>query len=139
MAFNKLDRTGDGIVTVEDLAGQYNVEFHPKFQSGEMSKKEILEDFMRQWDTIKRDGKVTREEFEDYYKDISASIDKDDYFELSIRNAWHLAGGEGWCENTSIPRELQIGADGSQKVVMSKGHETFSYDQNAKRFWGADV
>ena len=28
-------------------------------------------------------------------------IGNDDYFELMIRNAWHLSGGEGWCENTS--------------------------------------
>lgn len=104
-----------------------------------MTKREILEDFMKQWDTIKRDGTVTVEEFEDYYKDISASIDKDDYFEMSIRNAWHLAGGEGACANTSIPRELVTDAAGNQKVVMSKGHETFSYDDNTKRFWGADT
>lgn len=42
MAFAKLDKTGDGIVTVEDLVGTYNVEFHPKFKSGEMSKRDIL-------------------------------------------------------------------------------------------------
>jgi hypothetical protein len=69
---------------------------------------------------------------------VSASIDEDDYFELTIRNAWHIAGGEGKCANTTIPRELVIGADGSQKVQMSKGHETFSYDQNTKRFWGGE-
>ena len=41
-AFKKLDKTGDGVVTVEDLENTYSVEFHPKFKSGEMSKKDIL-------------------------------------------------------------------------------------------------
>ena len=37
-----------------------------------------------------KDGKVTAQEFENYYTNISASIDNDDYFELMIRNCWHL-------------------------------------------------
>jgi len=69
------------------------VSFHPKFKSGEMSKNDILNEFMAQWDTNVRDGKVSEAEFIDYYTDVSASIDEDDYFELMIRNAWHLDGG----------------------------------------------
>ena len=57
---------------------------------------------MKQWDTVDKDGRVTRDEFEVYYKDVSACIDDDDYFELMIRNAWKLAGGKGQYENTSI-------------------------------------
>jgi len=49
---------------------------------------------------------------------MSASIDSDDYFELMIRNAWHIAGGEGQTANTSIKRVLKTNADGSQEVVM---------------------
>lgn len=61
---------------------------------------------MSQWDTKKKDGVVHLDEFIDYYTDVSSSIDRDDYFELMIRNAWHLPGGEGASANTSIPREL---------------------------------
>jgi calcyphosin len=43
---------------------------------------------MSQWETQKIDGIVTMDEFMDYYKDISASIEDDDYFELMIRNAY---------------------------------------------------
>ncbi len=47
LAFKKLDKTGNGIVDLEDLMSTYNVEWHPKFKSGEMSKKDILEEFMK--------------------------------------------------------------------------------------------
>lgn len=106
IAFKKLDKTGNGIVDIQDLVNTYDVSFHPKYKSGEMSKNDILNEFMSQWDTVVKDGKVTLEEFEEYYNDVSASIDEDDYFELMMRNAWHIAGGEGQSANTTIPRHL---------------------------------
>ena len=33
---------------------------------------------------------VTREEFEEYYNNISGSIENDQYFELMINNAWKM-------------------------------------------------
>ena len=45
---------------------------------------------MKQWDVHTRDNKITYEEFEDYYKDVSASIDTDDYYEAMMRSAWQL-------------------------------------------------
>jgi len=87
LAYNVLDKDGSGQVTIEDIEIAYDVSQHPDFQSGLKTAKEVLLDFMSVWETRKRDGIVTIEEFEDYYKDMSASIDSDDYFELMIRNA----------------------------------------------------
>lgn len=47
------------------------------------------------------DHVVTKEEFEEYYNNISASIDDDAYFELMMTNAWKLGDaaktyGKGW-------------------------------------------
>ena len=44
---------------------------------------------------------VNKEEFEEYYNNISASIDNDQYFELMINNAWKVNEGDktyskGW-------------------------------------------
>lgn len=86
-AYKVLDKDGSGQVTIADIEMAYDVSQHPDFQSGRKTKEEVLREFMTVWETRKRDGIVTIEEFVDYYKDISASIDNDDYFELMIRNA----------------------------------------------------
>ena len=122
MAYDVLDHSGDGLVTIEDIMAVYDPTYHPDFASGRKNKEEILREFMGIWETHRKDGIVTKEEFEDYYKDISASIDGDDYFELMIRNAWHIAGGEGQTANTTIKRRLQENADGSQEVVMADNY-----------------
>ncbi len=52
---------------------------------------------------------------------LGASVDDDDYFELMIRNAWHISGGEGWCANTTCKRVLVVHSDGSQVGLMRRG------------------
>ena len=37
-----------------------------------------------------RDGKVSREEFEDYYGSLGAYIDDDTYFALMLKRAWQM-------------------------------------------------
>lgn len=108
-----LDKDGSGQVTLKDIELAYDTSFHPDFQSGTKTKTQILTEFMSVWETHKKDHVVTFEEFCDYYKDVGASISDDDYFELMIRNAWHLDGGKGQYENTSIKRVLKTNQDGS--------------------------
>ena len=115
-AFSRLDKTGDGYVTADDLARAYDVSALPDVASGRMSPRDALERFLSQWDGGVHDGIVTREEFEDYYSSLSATIDNDNYFELMMRNAWHISGGSGNAANTSCRRVLVTHRDGRQTV-----------------------
>ena len=117
-AYAILDADGSGEVTTEDIAEAYDVSMHPKFITGEKTKEEILAEFMDQWETDEKDGIVTKKEFLTYYADVSASIDEDDYFELMMRNAWHIAGGEGQTANTSNLRVLVSFTDGRPDEVI---------------------
>ena len=89
-AYAKLDKDGSGLVTLDDIKAIYDASYHPEVISGKLSAEQALLNFMGVWETHKKDGIVTRAEFEDYYKDLSAGIDSDDYFETMVRNAWKL-------------------------------------------------
>ncbi len=80
----------------------------------------ICSEFLDTFDGDEKDGKVTPAEFCQYYGNVSSSIDNDDYFELMIRNAWHISGGEGWCANSSCRRVLVTHKDGRQTVEEIK-------------------
>jgi len=116
LAFRQLDKDGSGVCEFKEIAGIYDATRHPEVLAGRLTVEEVLLTFIKCWDRD-GDGRITLLEFLDYYKDISCSIDDDDYFELMIRNAWHLAGGKGWCANTSNLRVLVVHNDGTEEVV----------------------
>ncbi|NXV08336.1 CAPSL protein, partial [Cettia cetti] len=90
-AFQKLDKTGDGVVTIEDLRGLYNVKYHPKYLNGDWTEDQVFKAFLDNFDSSNdKDGKVTTEEFMNYYAGVSASIDTDIYFIIMMKNAWKL-------------------------------------------------
>jgi len=122
LAFAQLDQRGKGVVTLEDIARIYDVSGNPLVKAGKMSKVDALKAFMSLWHLSdkKHTDDITLEDFLEYYDWISASIDRDDYFELMIRNAWHIEGGEGWSANTSNLRVLVTHEDGHQSIETIK-------------------
>jgi len=89
-AYAKLDVNGDGQVTLDDIAKLYDVSKHPEIVNGSMTPKEVFMQFMSLWDTQIPDGIITMDEFCDYYRDVSASIDNDEFFGVMMTAAWKL-------------------------------------------------
>lgn len=117
MAFDLMDKDGSGVINVDDVREVYNARSHPQVVAGNMTEEQVLTELLDNFDVGgTKDGQVTLQEFENYYSNISASVDSDDYFELMMRNAWHISGGEGWCANTTNRRVLVTHADGRQTV-----------------------
>lgn len=117
-AFSLLDKTNDGFVQVNDIMEAYDFSQHPNVAAGTSSPEDVAEEMLHGFEQGGDiDGKVTWAEFLDYYKGISVAIEDDTYFELMMRNAWHISGGEGDAANTSNRRVLVVHSDGSEEVV----------------------
>ena len=96
-AWTKLDKDGNGVLDINDIRGVYSAKQHPDVRSGKKTEDEILGEFLETFETHHnianpnaRDQTVTTEEFEEYYNNVSSSIDDDRYFELMMNNAWKL-------------------------------------------------
>jgi len=121
MAFDVIDRDGNGVLEPEDVVDAYDASKHPDVLTGRKTRDEVLAEFLDTFDVGgEKDGMVTKDEFTNYYKNISASIDSDDYFELMIRNAWHITGGKGWSENSANMRVFVVHKDDREEVIVIK-------------------
>jgi Ca2+-binding EF-hand superfamily protein len=107
-AYKKLDRDGNGWIDINDIKGVYSAKTHPDVLAGKKTEEQILLEFLETFETqhnIRTNGApdhvVTKEEFDEYYNNVSASIDNDQYFELMMTNAWKINEGDrtyakGW-------------------------------------------
>ena len=46
MAFEKVDKTGDGQLTVADLKRSFDAKRHPKYRTGEFNETQVMEEFL---------------------------------------------------------------------------------------------
>ncbi|CAG9321002.1 unnamed protein product [Blepharisma stoltei] len=121
-AFNKLDRDNSGILDIEDIRNVYNAKGHPDVRSGRKTEEAVLGEFLETFEMHHniggaRDQRVTREEFEEYYNNISCSIDNDQYFELMMNNTWKLSEAPAYTKNKAWKGE----ESGAGRRPASKG------------------
>ena len=85
-AFDFVDKNKNGVLELEDLKLA-----HPKADSSQrISRPEAM--FQNLVSTFDKngDGKITKEEFLDYYREQSPNIDNDEQFAMLVRKAWGL-------------------------------------------------
>lgn len=116
-AFDLLDADKSGAVEPRDIVERFDSSRHPDVVEGRRSRDEVYREFLDTFDVGGVvDGKVTRSEFEEYYSNVSASVDSDDFFEVMMRNVWHIPRGDAWPPKAAKLRLLVTHADGSQSV-----------------------
>jgi len=89
-AFAMMDRDGSGQLTIGDIASIYDVSMNPEFLEGRKTRDEILQDFLNNFDGARgnNDGVVTKQEWDDYYTDLSMSTPSDEYFVRMMESTW---------------------------------------------------
>ena len=101
--FNKLDQNERGFVTVYQLRHEYNPREHPLVRQGKRNEDEVLAEFL---DILEyhfnllieksddnadvNDIRVDFDDFCNFYKNISVSIDDDKYFEIMVMSEWGI-------------------------------------------------
>jgi len=106
-AFKIMDKDGNGYLDYNDIKDVYNAKFHPDVKSGKKTEQQVLQEFLETFEAHHNmrhntapDHVVTKDEFDEYYNNVSASIDRDDYFEAMMNSAWNLDGSrvtkKGW-------------------------------------------
>jgi len=114
--YDLLDMNKDSMLSFNEVKASYDVKEDPLVLTGKRTPEQAVIDFIKHWDK-NGDNVITRDEFIDFYSDISAGILDDEYFELLLRRCWHLRGSEGLEATSRCRRALVIHMDGTQTVV----------------------
>jgi Ca2+-binding EF-hand superfamily protein len=89
--FNTLDRENKGSITAKEIIQVFDVSLNPEFIERRKTKDQILTEFLSNFDGLKGknfEGSITREEFFDYYTDISMNLPADEYFVRMMESTW---------------------------------------------------
>ena len=135
-AFDKLDTDKSGVVDMDEIKKLYNCKKHPDVINGKKTEDEVYAEFMETFQlhaALKgkgiKDREISRDEFQEYYENISASIDRDDYFELMMNNAWKLGerpkyeGQKAWKDDDNT---TSFGKDNSNNNKNPSSYEKYS-------------
>ena len=72
------------------IVGIYDVSMNPDYIEGRKTREQILTEFLSNFEGVKgnKDGIVTKDEFFDYYTDLSMSVPSDEYFVRMMESTW---------------------------------------------------
>jgi Ca2+-binding EF-hand superfamily protein len=139
-AFAIMDKDGNGYLDYNDIKGVYSAGKHPDVISGKKTEQQVLQEFLETFEAAHNmrnneapDHVVTKDEFDEYYNNVSASIDRDDYFAVMMNSAWNLDGSRvkkgGW-SNSGAATAGSRGAGRQQAAPAQKHNEVKPENMN---------
>ena len=140
-AFALMDRDGSGQIEAKDVAHLYDVSQHREFIEGTKTKDEILADFLNSFDGVKgnNDGTISKEEWFEYYTDLSVSVPSDDYFVQMMESTWNICEDEDDSEYHSKISQyvdfvhsqlVNLTGGSTDEGLITKIFEDFDLNQN---------
>ena len=127
-AFNKMDKDGSGMIDINDIRGVYSADKHPDVLAGKKTEQQVLSEFLETFETAHSmrneqtpDHVVSKDEWVEYYNNVSASIDNDEYFALMMNNAWNLDGSMDVNKKKGWKGEEQKSGGGGARPNLSRG------------------
>lgn len=86
--WSRIDRQRQGAVELQTLERCFQAAQHPDAWNGERSAEAIMSEFCNAWETQKKNGLITKQEFSDYHTEMGAHIASDEDFEALLRVIW---------------------------------------------------
>lgn len=86
--FNSLDQDNSGRVSIEFLSARFLPDRHPDVLAHRLPRHEVLQELLRMLSRSKNRGFITEAEFVAYYEEVSAQIDRDEYFQRVVEMPW---------------------------------------------------
>lgn len=83
-----------------DIKDKFHADNHPDVTSGKRTADQVLVEFLETFEHSlnvmernSQDGKITQEEFMEYYNNVSFVIDDEQHFMLLVKNVWNVNAG----------------------------------------------
>ncbi|KAG5468340.1 hypothetical protein LSCM1_02320 [Leishmania martiniquensis] len=122
----------DGSVHVRELQRQFMAEGHPSVVRGEMTAAEVRRDFESTFnESTNPDGRVSAQEFAEYYSGIAAACGDDEAFVSLLRGVWPLPGVSSAFSTSLAKGEVQY--QGFYHTEQSLGEKMAIANREAAR------
>ena len=140
-AFAQMDKDGSGEITIKDIDVIYDVSENADFLTGKLTREQILEQFLNGFDGAKgnNDGKISLQEWTDYYTDLSMSLPSEEYFVKMMESVWSLCEDEGETvtkeeierlTKTMRHKLLDFSNHGTEELVLQNVFRDFDLNNN---------
>ena len=85
-----MDKDNSGSICLNDIDGIFDVSCNQDVNEGRKDRAEVLQDFLNGFEGVKgnADGRVSEQEWTDYYTDLSMSVADEEYFVKMMESVW---------------------------------------------------